>query len=413
MNENFLKSALTISNYNVIGRKINFNQRIFENTIMNNNNLTREGTYFLSSIALIENCGSGLLGDIDSIMLNNYLKSKKIINTDIKNFEQTDEFVNNFYDIILSDMNNNETFEAKIKSLFSDAYNNANRHFVFSNSRSVFKKGDMEALNSKKYLEKYFDNNSGLCSGFSLLWLNCMMNSFSKNSTQFKNDNDFSFDNMEKLSIEWFHSSAKKIIESYKDNIHKDNLLQDQEVNKYINLVQNLFNVGNSRLRHDNFFALKIEHKSVLNSKLAEFISSISKTVKDHLCLYISTNFHAMAIYLQKHENYLRIYFYDPNINNGDYGFNVLINGNIEHIIAQNIDFTKSSELFSNNNLSLFMFAFDKNILNKKMTSDDSFINPIKLFKYNNWKHDPILASQALNFLSAYNNYFLVNYLLK
>jgi hypothetical protein len=120
-----------------------------------------------------------------------------------------------------------------------------------------------------------------------------------------------------------------------------------------------------------------------------------------------------MAIYLQKHENYLRIYFYDPNINNGDYGFNVLINGNIEHIIAQNIDFTKSSELFSNNNLSLFMFAFDKNILNKKMTSDDSFINPIKLFKYNNWKHDPILASQALNFLSAYNNYFLVNYLLK
>jgi len=419
MNDMYLSSALTISNYNIIGRKIIFDQKIFKNTIMNNsfyinnNDLTKEGAYFVSSVALIENCGSGQLGDIDSIMLNNYLKSKKIINTDINNFDQTNEYINDFYNIILSDNDDNESFEGKIKTLFLNVYNSANRHFVFSSSRSIYKSDKIDSLNSKLYLEKYFDNNSGLCAGFSILWLVCMINSFSNNSAKFKNKYDSPFDNMETLTIEWFHSSAKKIMESYKENIDKDNLLQDQEVKKYIKLVQNLFKVGNSNLRHDNFFALKIEHKGVLNSKLAEFISSISKTVKDHLCLYIGTHAHAMAIYLQKHENYLRIYFYDPNLKNGDYGFNVPINRNIEHIISQNIDFTKSSELVSDNNLSLFIFAFDKKTLNKKMISDDSSIDPIKLFKYNNWKNDPILASQALRFLSAYDNYFLVNYLIK
>lgn len=277
----------------------------------------------------------------------------------------------------------------------------------------MFKKNDIDGLNSKSYLEKYFDNNSGLCAGFSLLWLTCMMNTFSKNSNQYNSFMDPSFDQMEILTLEWFHSSTKKIMESYKENVEKNTLLQNKDLDKYIKLVQKLFKVGNTKLRHDNFFALKVANKNVLNSKLAEFISSISRAVKDHLCLYIGTYVHAMAIYLQKHENYLRIYFYDSNLKKGEYGFNIPLNGNVEQIIAQNIDFTKSSALVAGNNLCVFIFAFDKNTLNTKVTLEDSSINPIKLLKYNNWKSDPILASQALIFLSAFNNYFLVKYLLK
>lgn len=137
MNDGFLNSALTLSNYKVAGRKIIFDQMIFKNTIMNNpfymnnNTLTREGTYFIFSVAMIENCGSGLLDDIDFTMLNSYLKSKKIISIDLKNSDQIDEYINNFYDIILSDSDNNNSVEGKIKSTFSDIYNNANRHFIF------------------------------------------------------------------------------------------------------------------------------------------------------------------------------------------------------------------------------------------------------------------------------------------
>lgn len=151
--------------------------------------------------------------------------------------------------------------------------------------------------------------------------------------------------------------------------------------NDFINQIKKIHNIMNLSSQQNNFYIFEYKNKENAAEKILKYIKNIiSSSKNDHICCQVSSIEHMMAIYLQKENNYLKIFFYDPNTNRKDPGFNVRwfeyfsnIENNETNILKEKIKFElEESNYFSNNNPSyLCIYTYIKEDFHSNKFRDD------------------------------------------
>jgi hypothetical protein len=273
----------------------------------------------------------------------------------------------------------------------------------FKKNKSIYDDTISNSLHFPEAMVNYFDDVEGICAGFSILWLICMMQTYA-NKKYF--DNILTFYNktlilaeLDKKTIEdikvILKSNQKFDIDGFYNTIYKMNLALKVRSNtktkklkhdNFIRQVKSLFIIGNYYLSSNKFYFFKYIDKRDLIQKLNNTIKNAMNPKDDHLCFYINTGLHAMAIYIQKTGNYLtddylKIFFYDPNDGLGHSGFSAKKpiysaknNINIENIL-KNIKLDFDQSYFGDYNLKYFsIFVFTKEDFNLNKTKCDQMI---------------------------------------
>ena len=459
-----------------------FNRNIYAHLNNKNmffkNNVTRSAIYAsmtVMTVMTVENFNSNILKGKDEEFLFTKLKelfetkgiitkeeieifsknNKKIVLKYIKNFkdEMNDFKFNNRKK--LKFFVSKTDYEAISKEYFDNlvtTYTKSITHLSQFNLSLVINKYDDLSINSDKYLAKISKNNQGLCVGFSFLWLICMFKTYSKKKF-FDIDSNFYLSEMNINKIvrktELIHNVSKDetefinaIRELNKDlnyfdircfynNINKikksiDADFSTDEINKnhkkFINNVIVFNEIINHLVPSNNFYIIEVKKENNFCEKLYEFICKSMKPSDDHLCCLISSGSHMMALYVQREYDYLRISFYDPNTDFGEYSMSSRlsrITSNIAKnkqsaikLFFKNLQIDKTNYFEYKKEFNIYISTFIKNDLYIKKSQDDSNLKNTG-YSYQEWKNHPELASSMLFYLSKIGQFLLIKYLLK
>ncbi len=205
------------------------------------------------------------------------------------------------------------------------------------------------SLNTENITRCFFDDNrGGLCAGFSMLWILCMINSNAKkNKPQIFYQNIYTMssklkqlnikfeknliEDIEKIDINSFYKTIEKFYNNTKtlNNYNIGYYIASplamsfkRDHKTFIDHVKNLNNISTI-----SFISNKILIIDIFNKKcdLSFFCDEITKIKQNHLCAHISTSNHSMAIFIQKINENIVFHFYDPNTSNGHQSFSFSI----------------------------------------------------------------------------------------
>ncbi len=276
------------------------------------------------------------------------------------------------------------------------------------------------SLNSPVFIKEIFNSNSiGLCAGFSMLWIICMLNSYAKKNVnplnkklnfKLKNLNNLINQNpnfkkslFETVSIEWFYNTINELKRDLNDN--KED---------FVNLVMSLYNDINSRKIFLSLGLFSVSNMAPFYDKLRQAFNSGQNTKS--VCVLLNTLTHSMALFFQYDINtgYYIINFYDPNNESGHQTFSLHTSKFNYHNIAIKLKsylLDNNSNYSEKNNYFTFeIFYIDEIFFQYKLFNDNEFVR-------NYMSLNPTSSDFEFSFIlinaCKYNDYYLLRLLLK